>query len=90
MTRNFSPESIEFLRRLRGQIRNLQTFKTELKTSEKLIPQIPPSCLRVSESGLENREHVLRVKKAGADAVLIGTRFMKATDKKQLFQDLFS
>lgn len=70
--------------------RNLQTFKTELKTSEELIPQIPPSCLRVSESGLETREHVLRVKKAGADAVLIGTRFMKAANKQQLFQDLFS
>ncbi len=70
--------------------RNLQTFKTDLNISIDLMAQIPKTCLRVSESGLENREQVDQMRKAGADAVLIGTAFMKAANKKQLFQDLFS
>jgi indole-3-glycerol phosphate synthase len=69
--------------------RNLQTFKIDLKTSLDLIPQIPKTCLRVSESGLENRAHIDQIRRAGADAVLIGTAFMKTANKKQLFQDLF-
>jgi indole-3-glycerol phosphate synthase len=69
--------------------RDLQTFKTDLTISLNLIPQIPKACLRVSESGLETREQLDQIKHAGADAVLIGTAFMKTADKKQLFRDLF-
>lgn len=60
--------------------RNLGDFKTSLEVSERLIPMIAPHALAVSESALETREDLDRVRDAGARAVLIGTTFCAAPD----------
>ena len=60
--------------------RDLATFKTDLTVSERLIPMITPFAFAVSESSLESRADVDRVKAAGAGAVLIGTRFTREPD----------
>lgn len=60
--------------------RDLDTFTTDLATTEKLLPLIPAATTRVSESALYTREDVIRVREAGADAVLIGTAFCGSTD----------
>jgi len=58
--------------------RDLRTFATRIETSEELIPQIPKSCLAISESALSGPEDIQRVSVAGARSVLIGTSFCKA------------
>jgi indole-3-glycerol phosphate synthase len=57
--------------------RDLRTFKTQIETSELLIPKIPAGVLSVSESALDSNENVKRVK---SDAVLIGTAFCQEQD----------
>jgi indole-3-glycerol phosphate synthase len=58
--------------------RDLTTFEVDLRTSEKLIPKIPETSLKISESGIETRADLERLQKAGTDAFLIGETFIKA------------
>ncbi len=59
--------------------RNLADFHTDIAMSEVLLPQIE-ALVKVSESALETRGDLDRVKAAGAQAVLIGTTFCAAPD----------
>ncbi len=58
--------------------RNLKTFETNLKTTEKLIDLIPHDRIVVSESGIKTIDDIRYLKNVGADAVLIGESFMRA------------
>lgn len=58
--------------------RNLKTFETDLKTTERLIDTIPHDRVVVSESGIRTSDDIRYLKKIGADAVLIGESFMRA------------
>lgn len=60
--------------------RNLQTLETDLETSLRLLPLIPPGPVTVSESGILTRDDVMRVVSAGAQAVLVGEALVRATD----------
>ena len=60
--------------------RNLQTFETDLVTSEQTIPEIAKRATVVSESALKSHEDIQKVSNAGARSVLIGTSFCKAPD----------
>ncbi|MBI3395517.1 MAG: indole-3-glycerol-phosphate synthase [Spirochaetia bacterium] len=71
--------------------RDLDTLVMDLSLTEKLAPKIraaAPSTLIVAESGVESREGRLRVD-PHADAVLIGTAFMKAHDIATEWRQLF-
>ena len=68
--------------------RNLKTFKIDLQTTARLLPLIPESVIKISESGIENGRDLSMLYKAGADAFLIGTSFMKAKDKKSFYRSL--
>jgi indole-3-glycerol phosphate synthase len=57
--------------------RNLQTFITDLKTTEQLIGMIPSGKTIVSESGIAQAEEIKYLRHVGADAVLIGETFMR-------------
>lgn len=70
--------------------RDLRVFKTDLAFSEKLIPQFPKHVLPISESGIWTKEDALRVKAAGARAVLVGEALMKADSPSSLIQDFHS
>jgi len=59
---------------------NLQTFHTDLATTESLAPQIPAERLVVSESGIHGRPDILRLLRAGAGAFLVGESLMRKTD----------
>jgi indole-3-glycerol phosphate synthase len=52
--------------------RDLTTFRTDLATTERLAPRVPAGACVVSESGIVTRADVLRVRAAGAHAVLVG------------------
>jgi indole-3-glycerol phosphate synthase len=58
--------------------RNLKTFVTSLETTLDLAPLAPPASTLVSESGIKTAEDVVRVKEAGAHAVLVGESLLRA------------
>ncbi|MDH3997660.1 MAG: indole-3-glycerol phosphate synthase TrpC [Desulfuromonadales bacterium] len=60
--------------------RNLQTFETDLATTERLLPLIPQSHFVVAESGIANRADVLRLQGAGAKGFLVGESLMREDD----------
>ena len=60
--------------------RNLQTLTTDLETSVRLLPLIPPGHVAVAESGIFTKADVERVARAGAHAVLVGEALVRAAD----------
>ena len=60
--------------------RDLSTFRTDLRVSERLIPRLPAGALAVSESGIRTEEDAARARRAGAHAVLVGEALMRAPD----------
>lgn len=69
--------------------RNLQTFETTLEQTEKIASSIPSSSLFVSESGIHSYEDIKRVKRAGANAVLVGESLMRAETPGKGIKRLF-
>lgn len=68
--------------------RDLQTLKEELGTTERLAPLIPKNKIIVSESGIESREDILRLEKAGAKAFLVGTNIMLSENIEEKVSEL--
>jgi indole-3-glycerol phosphate synthase len=60
--------------------RNLKTFETTLETTFSFIDRMPDEILKVSESGIYTREDVVKLRDAGADAVLVGESLMREAD----------
>ena len=60
--------------------RNLETFEVSLATTEQLRPLIPADIKVVAESGIFKAEDVIRLAKAGVDAVLVGEALVTASD----------
>ncbi len=60
--------------------RNLKTLKIDLSTTFTLKKEMPNDKIVVSESGIKNRNDVIKLKESGVDAMLIGTSFMEAVD----------
>lgn len=60
--------------------RNLHTFAVDLKTTEKLAPEIPSDCLGISESGIRTKEDVKFVVEQGIHCFLIGEALMRDGD----------
>ena len=58
--------------------RNLKDFKVSLKTTERIAKKIPKDKIIVGESGIKNENDVIRMKKAGVSALLVGESFMRA------------
>jgi indole-3-glycerol phosphate synthase len=61
--------------------RNLKDFSINTENSRRLRELVPPEVLFVSESGVRTARDVELLRKAGADAVLIGETLMRAEDK---------
>jgi indole-3-glycerol phosphate synthase len=82
--------------------RNLKNFKVDLATTEKLAAKlnssagVPPATNRrdacatllVTESGIHTRSDVERLKKCGADAVLVGESLMRGGSIKSKVREL--
>ncbi len=70
--------------------RNLKTFQVDLQHSVELKKMIPHDVIFISESGIKTKEDMKLLYEIGTDAVLIGETFMRATNKRQVFEDLAS
>jgi indole-3-glycerol phosphate synthase len=60
--------------------RDLKTFKVDIKTTGRLISDVPYDRTVVSESGISTADDMLYLRKAGADAALIGEAIMRERD----------
>lgn len=61
--------------------RNLKDFSVDFSNAARLREKIPAGALYVAESGVSRPEDVGALKRAGADAVLMGEVLMRAPDK---------
>lgn len=68
--------------------RDLKTFVTDLATTERLRPLIPPECCVVGESGIHRRADVARLRAAGVQAILIGESLIMAGDTAAKMREL--
>ena len=68
--------------------RDLSTFETDFKTTEKLYPLIPKGRVVVVESGLKSHQDILFLKILGVNACLIGQAFMEAQDIKAKVEEI--
>ena len=68
--------------------RDLKTFSTDLGISLDLIPSIPWNRIVVSESGINTREDIETLMKAGIRSFLVGEALMRAEDIGGKLRDL--
>jgi len=70
--------------------RDLDTLKVDVSLSERLAPKIKEMGARfvIAESGIENREQILKLENLGVDAFLVGTSLMKSQDPFKKLKEL--
>jgi len=70
--------------------RDLQTFRTSLQTSERLIAEAPTDRVMLSESGLQNSESLRHLHALGFRGFLIGEALMRAPDPEAALRNFIS
>jgi len=60
--------------------RDLDTFKVSIENTFRLIARIPREIVKISESGISSKEDIIKIRKSGVNAVLIGGAFLGAKD----------
>ena len=70
--------------------RNLHTFETDLDTTIGLLPDVFPDRTVVTESGIHCRKDIVRMRKHGVHAFLIGEGFMHAPDPGARLKELIT
>ncbi len=68
--------------------RDLMRFTVSLQTTFDLLRDIPDDRVVVSESGIQSRDDVVRLEKAGVDAVLVGESLMREKDMGKKVKEL--
>jgi len=66
--------------------RNLKTLKTDISVTEKLIKYIPEDKIIVSESGIKNKDDLIRLENTGIRCFLIGEMLMLAEEKEAILK----
>ena len=70
--------------------RNFHSLKIEKDRAINVIKNLKGDFLKVAESGISTKKDIEIFKNAGADAFLIGTAFMEASDVKRKFEEFYS
>ncbi len=68
--------------------RDLRTFEVSLNTSERLIAEVPPDRILISESGLQSADSLLRLRKVGFRGFLISEALIRAPDPETALRNL--
>jgi len=68
--------------------RNLESFEVDLRTGLNLIKEIPSGRIVVSESGINSRDDIHRLRRAGAKAFLIGEALLRSQDVGEKLREL--
>jgi indole-3-glycerol phosphate synthase len=70
--------------------RDLRTFRTSLKTSERLIAEAPRDRIMISESGLQGPKSLRHLRALGFRGFLIGEALMRAPDPEAALRDFIT
>ena len=70
--------------------RDLRTFEVSLNTSERLIAEVPPDRILISESGLQSADSLLRLRKVGFRRFLVGEALMRAPNPETALRNLLA
>lgn len=68
--------------------RDLITFEVDHARAERIASLIPPTVVRVAESGVRNADDARRLRDAGYDAVLVGESIVTSSDPVAAVRDL--
>lgn len=68
--------------------RDLITFEVDHARAERMASLIPPTVVRVAESGVRNADDARRLRDAGYDAVLVGESIVTSSDPVAAVRDL--
>lgn len=68
--------------------RDLRTLQVDINRTFLLKKEIPSDKVTVSESGIKNRDDVLRLNIVGIDAILVGTSLMESEDIGKRIEEL--
>lgn len=60
--------------------RDLRTFETDISLTERLAPRVPRGKIVVSESGIHSHADLVRLRRVGVHAVLVGEALVTAAD----------
>lgn len=69
--------------------RDLHTFDVTLDTTLRLLDAIPPEVLVVTESGINTKQDVARMRERGVNGFLVGESFMRAPEPGAKLRELF-
>ncbi|MGC8580072.1 MAG: indole-3-glycerol phosphate synthase TrpC [bacterium] len=67
--------------------RNLETFKTNIDTVERIINRIPKNILTIAESGITSIDTISSLLKLGVNGFLIGEAFMRADSPERKLKE---
>jgi indole-3-glycerol phosphate synthase len=68
--------------------RDLATFQVDVGLTERLRPCVPAEVVYVAESGIHTAADAARMRRAGADAILVGEALMRAADPAARLREL--
>ena len=68
--------------------RDLRTFTIDLKTTEMLVPLIPADKIKISESGIADRQDIVHMQQIGVDAVLVGGALLRSPNPGGKIEEL--
>src|SRR6266566_694513 len=68
--------------------RNLKTLEVRTETSFELVDHIPEDRIAISESGIRTHGELTKLRAAGFDAFLVGTRLMLSPDPATVLAEL--
>jgi indole-3-glycerol phosphate synthase len=68
--------------------RDLRDFSVDVERTARLIGEVPPGVVAVSESGIETAAQVQQLEEAGVQAVLVGEALMRSTDPERAVRRL--
>jgi len=88
-------EELERAARLNARVigvnaRDLSTFRIDRRAQLELVAKAPPDRIVVAESAIHTRAQAAAAELAGADAVLVGTSLMQATEPGAKLRELLS
>ena len=70
--------------------RDLRTFRVDLATTLGLVAAVPPHIPVVSESGIKGADDIVKLRAAGARAVLVGEVLVTSTDPEAEIRGLLN
>ncbi|MBI2856002.1 MAG: indole-3-glycerol phosphate synthase TrpC [Chloroflexi bacterium] len=68
--------------------RDLHTFETDISLTERLAPQVPRGKIVVSESGIHTHDDMLRLRRVGTHAALVGEALVTSADPGEKVREL--